>query len=95
MQDSNNIKTIYTVGDQFHSGMTIRGLFTLWLPSVRNQISPSSYDNYERIVRRHILPELGDCEVDLLTVTDINDFLKEKLKKRAIGRQGRALAQNC
>lgn len=81
-------KTEYKVADQFHSGLTIRGLFALWLSSVRTQVSAASYDNYERMVERHILPAIGDVEVDYLTVADIDDFLKGKLKNGRLDGKG-------
>ncbi|SHH97821.1 Site-specific recombinase XerD [Sporobacter termitidis DSM 10068] len=88
MFDPNHNNITYTVGDRFHTGMTVRSLFALWLPSIRKEVSPSSYRNYERIVRRHILPELGECEIDLLTVADINDFLKDKMKNGRLDGKG-------
>lgn len=81
-------KIEYKVADSFHSGLTIRGLFALWLSAARTQISPTSYDNYERIVERHILPALGDFEVDYLTVADIDDFLKGKLENGRLDGKG-------
>ena len=88
MSKSNETFGNYSVGDPFHYGLTIRGLLALWLPSVRNQVSASSYRNYKRIVSRHILPSLGECEVDYLTVADINDFLKEKMENGRLDGKG-------
>lgn len=81
-------KTEYKTADQFHSGLTVRGLFALWLSAIRTKAGPTSYANYERIVERHILPALGDLEVDYLTVADIDDFLKEKLKSGRLDGKG-------
>lgn len=81
-------KTEYKVADQFHSGLTIRGLFALWLSAIRDQVSSTSYYNYEHIVERHILPAIGDYEVDYLTVADIDDFLMEKLKSGRLDGKG-------
>lgn len=81
-------KIQYKVADQYHSGLTVRGLFALWLSVIRDQISPSSYANYERIVERHILPALGELEVDYLTVADIDDFLKGKLTNGRLDGKG-------
>ncbi len=67
------------LGDQFHKGMTIRGVFELWLAAARKEVNAASYANYERIVRRHILPRLGEAVVDYLTVADIRDFLNERM----------------
>ena len=69
---------IYSLGDTYHKGLTVRGLMELWLASVQKKMSPQGYANYQGIVRRHILPELGNTVVDYLTAADINDFLKEK-----------------
>ena len=79
----------YIIGDQFHKGISVRGLFELWLGTVRREVSAASYANYERIVRQHILPQLGEVVVDYLTVADINDFLDGKLRAgRLDGRGG-------
>lgn len=77
MPDENGI---YAVGDQFHKGLSVRGLFELWLASVHKVVSSASYANYERMIRRHILPQLGEVVVDYLTAADIRDFLEEKLR---------------
>lgn len=69
----------YALSDKYHSGLTVQGLFSLWLSSMDGKVSRSSFENYRRIVSRHIIPFIGQCEVDYLTEADINDFLKEKL----------------
>lgn len=78
----------YRVADRFHSGLTVRGLFALWLAGIQAEISPPSFINYERVVEQHILPVLGDYEVDYLTVADIDDFLKEKLRNGRLDGKG-------
>lgn len=88
VEQKKNEYTEYRLADQFHTGLTIRGLFALWLPAIRNQVGPTSYDIYEHIVERHILPALGDCEVDYLTVADIDDFLREKLRNGRLDGKG-------
>lgn len=69
----------FTVGDRHHSGLTMRALCALWLSKIKTQVSAASFQNYERTVNCHILPVLGDTEVDYLTKADVSDFLREKL----------------
>lgn len=76
------------LGDQFHKGMTIRGVFELWLAAIRREVSDASYANYERIVRQHILPQLGEAVVDYLTVADLHDFLDGKLHNGRLDGKG-------
>lgn len=85
MPDKNEL---YTLGDQFYKGMSIRGLLELWLTAVRKKVSAVSYVNYERIVRQHILPQLGETVVDYLTEADIRDFLEEKLHSGRLDGKG-------
>jgi integrase len=80
--------TEYSAGDQYHSGLTVRGLFALWLPSIRTQVSEQSYRRYTSMVEQQILPVLGETRVDYLTVADIDDFLKEKLKNGRVDGKG-------
>ncbi len=76
------------LGDQLHKGLTIRGVFELWLTAARKEVNAASYANYERIVRRHILPRLGEAVVDYLTVADIRDFLDERLRSGRMDGKG-------
>jgi integrase len=71
-------KEMDSPGDPFYKGLTIQGLMELWLASAQKKMSPQGFMNYRRIVRKHILPELGDTVVDYLTAADVNDFLREK-----------------
>jgi len=62
-------KEIYSLCEPFRKGITVQGLMELWLSSARKKMMPQGYANYQRIVRRHILPELGDTVVDRPTST--------------------------
>ena len=42
------------------------------------KLAPQSYQFVKHLIERHIIPVLGDYEIDYLTEADIADFLKEK-----------------
>ena len=43
-----------------------------WLPSVRTRVKPSTYDSYERNLRLHVLPRLGNRALQQLTPSMLN-----------------------
>jgi len=68
----------YYILGQYHTGLTLRGLMKLYLMDAENRVTPDSFLIMKHIVNRHILPELGDMEIDYLTEEDIADFLRRK-----------------
>lgn len=59
--------------------ITVEQLTTEWLLSKQDTVKESTYAHYTRIVKKHILPELGNLYLSSLSTDLINDFLKRKL----------------
>jgi integrase len=54
-------------------------LFERWFNDVmRHQIAPSTFSNYQTIVRMHILPSHGNKRLTELTVSDVDKLLSQK-----------------
>jgi integrase len=50
-----------------------------WLPAQRAQLRPSTLDSYERNVRLHVIPRLGNVALQQLTPEDLDGFYGELL----------------
>ena len=60
-------------------GVTVSELFERWFDDVmRHQIAPSTFSNYQTVVRMHILPILGRKKLVELTVSDVDKLLSLK-----------------
>jgi len=58
-----------------------------WLETyVERELRASSYDNYEVVLRLHLLPAFGNKRLDEITRGDVRDFLLEKAKTRSLKR---------
>jgi len=54
-------------------------LFERWFDDVmRHQIAPSTFSNYQTVVRMHILPRLGNKKLVELNVSDVDKLLSQK-----------------
>ena len=54
-------------------------LFEQWFNDVmRHQIAPSTFSNYQTVVRTHILPRLGNKRLTELSVSDVDKLLSQK-----------------
>ena len=54
-------------------------LFDRWFDDVmRHQIAPSTFSNYQTVVRMHILPHLGNKKLVELNVGDVDKLLSQK-----------------
>ena len=40
---------------------TVRGWLTVWLATVREEVTPKTHERYSEIVDNFLLPELGNC----------------------------------
>lgn len=56
----------------------------MWLISNKVHIKHSTYDKYNYIIERHIIPDLGDLPVTMLNSVKINEFLNNKLTSGSI-----------
>jgi integrase len=50
-----------------------------WLPAQRAQLRPSTFDSYERNIRLHVLPKLGNLALQQLAPEDLDGFYGELL----------------
>ena len=56
--------------------MTTNELMTAWLDRCeRKRVKPRTYSRYKGLIVRHILPELGDTQIDDLGRRQISEFL--------------------
>ncbi len=56
--------------------MTTNELMTAWLDRCeRKRVKPRTYSRYKGLIVRHILPELGDTQIDNLGRRQISEFL--------------------
>ncbi|HEY7932143.1 MAG TPA: N-terminal phage integrase SAM-like domain-containing protein, partial [Acidimicrobiales bacterium] len=61
------------------NGVKLDELFERWFNDVmRHQIAPSTFTNYQTVVRMHILPVLGPKKLVELTVSDVDKLLSKK-----------------
>jgi len=61
------------------NGVNVAELFERWFDDVmRHQIAPSTFSNYQTVVRMHILPILGRKKLVELTVSDVDKLLSLK-----------------
>jgi len=60
-------------------GVKVAELFERWFNDImRHQIAPSTFANYQTVVRMHILPSIGTKKIVDLTVSDIDRMLSKK-----------------
>lgn len=59
--------------------MTFSGLASEWLENSRIRIKESSYIKYRNLLRNHILPEIGEDHLVMLTTERIGIFIRKKL----------------
>lgn len=59
-----------------------------WLSAARLRVKESSYANYENIIRKHILPKLGNISFTALTTAKLNEFVYEKLEHGRLNGSG-------
>jgi integrase len=65
-------------------------LTEMWLPAVRSQLRPSTFESYARNIRIHVLPELGETRLQALSALNLDRLYSHLL---ASGRRdGRGLA---
>lgn len=60
--------------------LTVRDSAEQWLMSAKLRVKESSYANYENIVFKHILPQLGGEYFSGLTTQKLNSFIQHKLQ---------------
>lgn len=68
--------------------LTVANLFAKWLREKATLIKPSSYIRYKGLLDAHLLPALGICPVNKLTVQTISAFLQDKLCRGRLDKKG-------
>ena len=62
-----------------------------WLPAVRRRVTAGTYDSYERNVRHHVIPGVGDIQLQALDGAALDRFYR-KLETTGHKRTGGALS---
>jgi integrase len=62
------------------NGITLTSHLEGWLASSKNSVRISTWERYEQICRKHIVPELGHVRMRNLTPVAIQDLYRKKLK---------------
>lgn len=68
--------------------LTVRDAAEQWLMSAKLRVKESSYANYENIVFKHILPQLGGEYFSGLTTQKLNSFIQHKLQHGRLDGKG-------
>ncbi len=59
---------------------TVRAYLERWLNnSVKGSVKPITFENYERLVRNHLVPALGRMKLKALSPTHVQGFYQERL----------------
>jgi integrase len=61
------------------SKLTVGELLQRWLETVRLRVEPGTYEDYERTVRNHVLPELASLSVQKASVAILQQYVDRKL----------------
>ena len=64
--------------------LTVKDAAMQWLSSAKLRVKPSSYANYENIIRSHILPVLGAEFLVDITSQQLNDFIYSKMQSGSL-----------
>ena len=61
--------------------LTVSDLMSEWLFSIKNQIKPNTYQKYESVIRNHIIGNIGNLFVRLITSNNIASFTDNLINK--------------
>lgn len=64
--------------------LTVENLLQLWLENHKSNIKVSSYLRYQKLVKQHLLPDLGNLPLQKLTAKKLSVFETEKVG-RSVG----------
>ncbi len=69
-------------------------LLDRWLPTVRHNLRPSTFDSYTRAIELHVLPRIGHLPLQALSVEHLDRLYAELLAggRRTPGHEGQPLA---
>ena len=81
-------KTKITMQKASECNKTVKELCLEWLVMVRSSVKATTYDRYEFLVYKHIIPALGETRLEKLTLKSVSLFISEKLEKGRIDGRG-------
>ena len=81
-------KTKITMQKASECNKTVKDLCLEWLVMVRSSVKATTYDRYEFLVYKHIIPALGETRLEKLTLKSVSLFISEKLEKGRIDGRG-------
>ena len=64
--------------------LTVKDAAEQWLSSAKLRVKPSSYANYENIIRSHIIPSLGSEYLVDITSQQLNNFIYSKMQNGSL-----------
>jgi integrase len=89
----NTVMAAVQRGELVHTSKLTVGEYLLdrWLPLMRTNIRPTTWDSYKRVIEQHIVPTLGATPLQRLKVDQLDDFYQALLRDgRQDGRGGLA-----
>jgi hypothetical protein len=80
---------VLTQDEPPRSTTTLKELAKTWLPQVKVAVKPATFESYEMMLRRHLLPGLGrQTRVQALKAQPILNLLVRKLQPKGEGGDG-------
>ncbi len=67
---------------------TLEEYLNLWLQSIRISVKRSSFANYDGIIRRHIIPDLGKMPLERISSTLVQRYIYQKLQNGRLDGKG-------
>ena len=68
--------------------MSFREALFLWLQNRKSKLRPQSYSKYERIIKNHLVENIGNHKLNKIDVSELNGFIDEKIHKGRLNEQG-------
>lgn len=75
------------------SHLTVESFFSQWLETAENIVARKTHQEYEGIVRNHIIPQLGGVLLSALSPLDIEGYCIEQLRSGRLDGRGGLSAQ--
>lgn len=63
------------------TGLTVNTLFSEWIQAISARVKESTIANYQMKAEKHIFPAFGEKDCSEITVSMVQNFISEKLKK--------------
>ena len=68
------------------SGFLFKSIAYSWLNDTQLRVKRSTYEKYTYLLERHIMPYFGDRFINKLTIRDVDEFKREKLRNGKLKR---------